>query len=65
HYIEFQSCPSILVEVVRHGLEFELLVALKLEHVVVVLPERVPVRHRDQRDADALHVRVQVTLNVY
>ena len=51
--------------VLRHLTKAVLAIAVELEQVVVVLPERLSVADRDQSDALLLHVSVKVTLNVH
>lgn len=52
--------PSLL----RHFLERVFLITLKLEKIVMILPESVPMANSDQRDALLLHVSVKMTLNI-
>ena len=51
--------------VLRHLTKAVLAIAVELEQVVVVLPERLSVADRDQSDALLLHVGVKVTLDVH
>ena len=51
--------------VLRHLTKAVLAIAVELEQVVVVLPERLSVADRNQSDALFLHVGVKVTLDVH
>ena len=51
--------------VLRHLTKAVLAVAVELEQVIVILPERLSVAHRDQSDVLLLHVGVKVTLDVH
>jgi len=47
-----------------HGVERILLVAFKLEHVIMILPESVTVAHCNQSYTERFHVRIKMTLYV-
>ena len=50
--------------ILRHLIKSVLSVSMELEEVLMILPESLSVRNRDKCNSDALHVLVEVTLDV-